>query len=297
MIEDFLPIIYLFVFIGLGLLSKIIFGEKKIFMGFIGYLSHFVYYILVPIVFFDVFSVRGLMIADLGIFGVSTTYVLVSIFALSIITRRFEEKVGKALIITSTFQNAVFLGFPVMILLYNDLSAAATYSLLLFIYHIVTAGLLSTGRGNIVGSIIRIPILYGFLSGTLIHYVVPSGIVDGLHVILSPSHPLLSYSAVYVLGSTIPLTTSIIRNSLSEILLIGIWRFIVSPIIHFILLMFLQLPQLYEAEIMVLSVMPPAVMNTVLARIYGWRPELVAGATMVHTFIGLIIVVGIVLLS
>ncbi len=285
-----MPIIYLFAFIFAGLALQLVLGKHKWFHNGVNLLSKFVYYVLVPVVFFDIFMARGLAIADAGVLLTVTIYVVVSVAGLMIGLRGLDDKRRKAVTITSTFQNAVFLGFPVVMIMFGDLTPAAMYSLVMFIYHLVTAGMLSTGKTNIARSVAGIPIIYGFSLGTLLHYTVDPSIVEPLHQLLAPTHPMLSYTAVFVLGASIPLNLSVITSSVREVVLIGLWRFIIGPLIHYLVMLLIDLPPLYEGEIMVLSFMPPAVMNTVLARIYGWEPEMVAGATMIHTFIGLIII-------
>ena len=173
-------------------------------------------------------------------------------------------------------------------IIYGDISAAAMYSLMMFIFQILISGLLATIKQNILKAILKIPIIYGFTIGIVIHYLF-SEIYGWISPILAPTHLMLSYGAVYVLGATIPLSIKPIAIHKIETLVIGLWRFLLSPIIHYTLIVLLELPLMYEAQIMVLSIMPPAVMNTVIARIYNWKPEMVA-STMLCTFIGLLIV-------
>ncbi len=296
MIEDFLPIIYLFMFIGLGLLGKIVFRGRDIYNRFVKYLSSFLYYVLIPVVFFNVFMKRGLEVADTGIFIIATIYVVVSVSSLLIFTRRMKRETRNALVITSTFQNAIFLGFPVILILYGNLQVAAMYSLVLFIYHIVVAGLLATGSSKIAKQVLRIPLLYGFTAGIIAHIVMDEELITSLSRILDPAGPLLSYSATFVLGATIPLKLNPVLQRRFEVVLIGIWRFLVSPAIHYAVLIITGLSWSIGEQILILSVMPPAVMNTVLARIYDWDPELVAGATMIHTFISLGLILAIIFL-
>ena len=64
----------------------------------------------------------------------------------------------------------------------------------------------------------------------------------------------------------------------------------VNPLIHYLVLLLLPVPPLYWKELMIISIMPPAVMNTVIARIYKWYPELVASITFVLTLVSLVLV-------
>ena len=289
LVEDYIPIIALFGFIGLGVLSKILLDKYNCFNKFIEYLSKVVYYILLSAVFLDTFASRGLELADANVAITTLIYVVISI-AILVNLRFLRDPISRrAVAITSTFQNSVFLGFPVLMIVYGDIGAAAMYGLMMFILQILISGLLAVAKQNLLKAILKIPVIYGFSIGVTMHYLF-SDIYQWMAPILAPTHLMLSYGAVYVLGATIPLSIKPIAIHKIEALIIGLWRFLISPIIHYILITILELPPLYEAQIMVLSIMPPAVMNTVIARIYNWKPEMVASTTMLHTFIGLLII-------
>ncbi len=284
--SGYLTIGLLMGFIGLGLLIKIVLGKIKLIDKAIHLFSKFLYFILLPLVFFDTFAKRGLVVADASIFTIAIIYVFVSVLALMKIPINSDHRIRNAMIITSIFQNNVFLGFPVLLILFNDIGAAATYSLVIFILHISTAGLLAASEENILISVAKIPIIYGFLGGTAVHYLLPS-IYPVLEPLLEPTHQLLSYGAVFVLGYTLPLTLRHVFIHKKCFAIITLWRFLVSPVMHYLMIILLPMPTLYKMEIMVLSFMPPAVMNTVIARIYGWEPEFVASSTLVLTLISL----------
>ena len=290
--SGYLTIGLLMGFIGLGLIVKIVLGKIKLIDKAIHLFSKFLYFILLPFVFFDTFAARGLIVADASILTIAVVYVIVSILALSKIFLEGDYRIRNAVIITSIFQNNVFLGFPVLLILFNDIGAAAMYSLVIFILHIVTAGLLAASEDNILVSVAKLPIIYGFLGGTLVHYLAPN-IYPYLRPFLAPTHPLLSYGAVFILGYTLPLTLKHVFLYKRCFMVISLWRFLASPVMHYLMLLFLPMPFLYRMEIMVLSFMPPAVMNTVIARIYGWKPEFVASSTLVLTLISLGIILAI----
>ncbi len=291
-----ITIIGLFLFIGLGVFTKYLFGKYKLVDQSIQFFSKIIYYIILPLVFIDTFAKRGLGLADISILIVSVTYVVTSIVVLSLIPLKKNGSLKKAVLLMSIFQNNVFLGFPVLLLLYNDISAAAMYSLIIFVLHISVAGLLAGGRESILYSVAKIPVLYGFISGTLIHYTIYKQYLS-IAYILSPFHTILSYGAVYVLGYTLPLTLGHVKEYMEALYITSIWRLGASPLIHYILLLLVPMPLLYYKEIMVLSFLPPAVMNTVIARIYGWKPEVVASITMILTLITLGIIPVIMLIG
>lgn len=183
-----------------------------------------------------------------------------------------------------------------LLIMFNDISAAAMYSLVIFILHITIAGLLAARRENILVSILEIPVIYGFIAGTIIHYTIYEQ-YQVLTPITAYTHSLLSYSAVYVLGYTLPLTLAHVKQYMKALYITGLWRFLASPLIHYTILLFLTIPNLYWKEIMILSIMPPAVMNTVIAKVYNWKPELVASITLILTLTSLIIIAAIILIQ
>jgi predicted permease len=287
--EPHITIAILFGFIGLGVLSRIFLRHIKLFDKLVHYLGWLIYYIILPLVFIDIFALRGLELADLNITLTAMIYIAISVLTLLKIPCDSDKRLRNAVVITSIFQNNVFLGFPVLLLLFNNISAAAMYSLVVFILHILVAGLLSVSHENLLVSIGKIPIIYGFSIGVLVHYTVYNEYLP-IAPYMNPLHSVLSYGAVYILGYTLPLTLGYVKTSVKASYIITIWRFLVSPIIHFALLTVFVLSELYWKEVMILSIMPPAVMNTVIARIYGWRPEFIASITFLLTLISMIMI-------
>lgn len=294
--DPIVTVFLLFGFIGLGVLSRVLMGKNKLFNLFMNVLNKFIYYILLPFVFLDIFASRGVELADINIALTAFIYVVISVIVLLKIPLNYDRGLRNSIVITSIFQNNVFLGFPVLLIMFNDISAAAMYSLVIFILHILVAGLLAARKENILVSILKIPIIYGFIAGTIIHYIIYEQYQAITHITIY-THSLLSYSAVYVLGYTLPLTLSHIKQYMKALYITGTWRFLASPLIHYTILSFLTIPNLYWKEIMILSIMPPAVMNTVIARVYNWKPELVASTTLILTLTSLIIITAIILIQ
>ncbi|NPA99371.1 MAG: transporter [Crenarchaeota archaeon] len=295
--QPVLTMILLFGFMGLGMLVRHTIGKYRLIDKAVHLFNMFIYYILLPAVYFDIFARRGIIVADLSIALVCLIYIFISFAVLfKIPTLKGEPEVRYGSIIISTFQNNVFLGFPVLLLLYGNIDAAATYSLITFIFNVLVPGLIGRKGENLLVKILKLPIIYGFAGGVLIHYGVP-WIYPYLAPLLAPTHNMLSFGAIFILGYTIPLTMKYIFVYKPQFLTVAFWRFIASPIIHYSLLHVFPMPPLYQAEIMVLSIMPPAVFNTVIARIYGWKPEFTASATFVLTMVSMAIVVGLLLLG
>ena len=279
----------LFIFIGLGVFTKYFLGRYWLIDRFVQVFNKIIYYVILPIVFVDTFAKRGLGLADLSILIITLAYIVISVVILFIVPLKKNGSLKKAVLITSIFQNHTFLGFPLLLILYNDITAAAMYSLIMFVSHISIAGILAGSKENILYSIAKIPVLYGFVFGILIHYTCYRQYL-AIEFVFSPFSTILSYGAVFVLGYTLPLTLGHVKEYIDALYITATWRLIASPLIHYILMLVVPMPLLYYKEIMFLSFLPPAVTNTVIARIYNWKPEVVASITMILTLVTLMII-------
>ncbi len=273
----------LFGLMGLGILLKYIAVKHfSILNYFIEFFTKILYYGLLPLLFFNIFYRRGLDIADANIFIIVSAYVLSSLGILWYMFRNLEEGVRKSLVTSSIFSNAIFLGFPILYFLYNDVTYASLYSLVLLSYNIAVGGLLGAEK-SIWKNIIKIPLIYGFLAGMLAHYYYPSIgeiLVTNTSSIVSS---LTTYGSIIIVGFSMPLTTHVIRRYWKLIFFQAIYRYTISPLIHYILLLVFPIPVQGFYQLLVEAIMPPGLINTVLARIHRWDYEYAASATLVLT--------------
>ena len=276
-------IVMLFGLMGLGMLLKYVSNKWfKWIEDLVDGFTKILYYGLLPLLFFNIFYSRGLDIADLKISIIVSLYVFLSIGLLWSTSRKLDPGLRKSLVTSSIFSNAIFLGFPILYFLYNDITYASLYSLVLLSYNIAIGGLLGAEK-NIVKSIAKIPLIYGFTAGVLAHYYVP-WIGDPLVAhIAEPVSKLTTYGSIIIVGFSIPLTTHVIRKYWKLILLQGFFRYTISPLIHYVLLLAFPIPVQGYYQLMVESMMPPGLINTVLARIHGWDHEYAASVTLVLT--------------
>jgi len=273
----------LFGLMGLGMILKLVSVKWfKPLDDIINYFTKILYYGLLPLLFFNIFYTRGLDLADANITLIVTIYVAASIGFLWALTRNLEPGLRNGLVLSSIFSNAIFLGFPVLYFLYNDITYASLYSLVLLSYNIAIGGLLGAEK-NIAKNIAKIPLIYGFIAGTLTHYLAPWLGETITPVIADPVSKLTTYGSIIIVGFSIPLTTHVIRRYWKLILLQGFFRYTISPLIHYILLLALPIPVQGFYQLIVESIMPPGLINTVLARIHGWNHEYTASATLVLT--------------
>lgn len=246
------------------------------------------YSLFFPIMFFNIFAERGLNLADASITILVLFYVALSLGILHTITRGLEPRVRNAVITTCIFPNVVFLGFPVLMALYGDITYASLYSLVMLVLNISVGGLLGVRRRGIIKAIIHLPILYGFIVGVIAHYTVEYMVIESmLAYTKGPVSIISTYGAAIVMGYSIPTTTMAVRRQLGLIGLQALYRFMVSPTLHILLSMLFILPLEACKQVLVESMMPPALTNTILARVHGWDHEYTAASTLTTTLTSL----------
>ena len=232
--------------------------------------TNLLYSLFFPLMFFNIFAERGLSLADLSITILVLSYTIISLAVLYMITRGYSGKLRNAVIVTLIFPNTIFLGFPVVMTLCGDITYASLYSLVMLVLNITVGGLLGMQRHGIVWSIIKLPILYGFVSGVIAHYVIGDTIITFMSFAKTLTSIISTYGAALVMGYSIPVSTTILSQYYKLIGLQIIYRFVISPLIHHTLTIPLTLPYNAYRQVIIESMMPPALINTILARVHGW---------------------------
>lgn len=247
-----------------------------------------IYYVLLPLLFTIIFSHRGLSLADLSITLVSILYAFLSITLLWLVAKNSKPEFKKAFVLTGTFQNTIYLGFPIVMIFCGNIDYAAMYALVLTILHLTTGGLLGGGE-SIFRKILSIPVLYGFVFGNILHYI-----VDEVHLVLlmfkSYISVVVTYGSAFIMGYALPLEYNLLRYYVKPVLVISVYRVTVSPLIHYVLSSLVYLPSEAFYQVFIESFMPPALTNIIIAKIYSWDQKLVSISTLISTFISLAIV-------
>ena len=102
-------------------------------------------------------------------------------------------------------------------------------------------------------------------------------IKDVLGVVVLSSFAIVGYSVLGVGGAVL--------NKL--LLWVLAWRLLISPLIHALLSAAAGLSGAWLATALIESIMPPATMNLVYARVYGFRVDIIAASIAVVTPISL----------
>jgi len=262
----------------------------------IDYLSKFLLFIAVPYLI-----MYGTLFTDLAkvstMIFVAASYTLiasVACFLMYFKVLRFEREIAGSLIYSSALLNAGFLPIPLITMLYGDPSPAAIYNAA---YNIVASvavpvigTLLKVGGGRpktleVLKGVITFPPAAALVAALVLKAFVGSYeapliltfIKDVLGVAVLSSFAIVGYS---VLG--------IEKAILNKLLWwIFAWRLLFSPLIHTMLSAAADLSGTWLATALIESLMPPATMNLVYARVYGFRTDIIAASIAVITPISL----------
>jgi predicted permease len=251
-------------------------------------LRAFVYVIfnaLIPLTFFTIFLGRGVKSLDAYTIFYFATFMAITHLSLKKLTRLNDP----ALEYLSIFPNSVFLGFPLVYTLFGRVYVAAVFGTLTVALNVILPEATYRGRRMAIKQLARSTALLGSLMGILAHYSL-GGVANTLYSTLAWSPPLLSYTATFTMGLRIPLELSGVKRLHRELALVGAYRFIVAPLLAYVVTLIAGFSELDRLELVAVSMTPPAVMNVVVAERFGWRAQEAALILAVHTVFFLLII-------
>lgn len=263
-------------------LAKSIFCIDEAFEKLVKLLADVTYYLLIPLAFFYTYSMRKLEVGDL----LTVLYFLLFTALMLFLLIRRGGSDGNAgyklgLFLASTFPNAVFLGFPVSLSIFGTIRVAAVFGLATLALNVLVPDFLSLRRIS-WRKAIGIPALHGFLAGVLVNSLGNPHITSAVSL-LSPVPMVLSYTATFLLGMRLSPSISATRESARFMLITSAIRFALAPLLAYVYSRALFIDRDTMLQLVVISSMPPAVLNTLIAERYGWRPELVSTSTFIIT--------------
>ena len=256
------------------------FTRRELFDAFTNLLTNAVYYLLVPLAFIYTFSTRSLAESDVLIVASFALYIAVAGLSFKYISRTWRDDVRNAALLTVLFPNAVFLGFPVSLALFGDVKIASILGLATLTFNVLIPDFIALKKIDLL-KILKLPALIGFLIGVFFNQLGhPGTYVSGL---LWWAPKILSYLATFVLGLRLQLggiTSDMVKKPL---LVTVLYRFIIAPVVAVCYALSVGFSWIESIQLAVVSGMPPAVLNTLMASKYGWRPDLVAYITFILT--------------
>jgi len=272
----------------IGSLFRRSFYDKSWFQPFSKGLIDFVYWILVPLTFIENFSRSGVS-RDLVIPLISSVLLIAIVWSAVRSSHCIADKnIEKGVILNSTIQNNLFVGFPVLYSLFGDATMSLYFGFIAFIFAVLLPDIMGRGRFT-AEALVKNPVIIGMILGSSVHYAFGQ-ISSYISSLLFWAPSALSYISIFATGLALQMNTEPIKKNLKAFLISFAFKFALNPAVNLLLLSLFSIPPLYRNEIIILSFMPPASFNTVMAMKYGWNPEFVASSSFAMTVISLIAV-------
>ncbi|MEM2896960.1 MAG: AEC family transporter [Candidatus Bathyarchaeia archaeon] len=232
-----------------------------------------------PMVFFALF---------ICIVGVSISLILVKCSSL-----RNEDK--GAIVLLSAFHNAIFLPFPIILSVFNDIAYAVFYAnasnmACLSIGAILGAyyGADNASSSETLISTIKFPPFLALLIALSI-IVLKIELFDGLAIALELAGKPTSYLMLILLGMQLPTEISF-SKFFTPLVIVAFVRFIVSPSIGVFLSSAFNLNEVAKGSLIIETSMPPALTNLVIISRYGLNVKMSSTIILLTTVISLIVI-------
>ncbi|MEM1705364.1 MAG: AEC family transporter [Thermosphaera sp.] len=278
--ESYLLILIILIAVIIKSIASKRFKNDKGLERFTSNLTNVVYYVLIPLAFIYTFSLRGVQTSDLLIIASFLVYLIIGSACFRLMARGWEAGEKNGVFLTSLFPNTVFLGFPISLALFGDVRVASVLGLATIALNVLVPDMMALGRFSVV-KLLKLPALIGFIIG--VTFNVLSSPTPYISYLLWWSPKALSYSATFVLGLRLPLQIQSLKGVGRPLFISAIYRFLLSPLVTGVFAFIVGLSTNDAIQLTIVSAMPPAVMNTIMASKYGWRPDIVAYVTFILT--------------
>lgn len=248
-------------------------------------ITDLVLYVATPALVFSYISRRHFVLTDFFLLGGAAVFVILGVGGLTFLVARLRRIEDRGLYLPSMFMNSAYLPFPLVLLAFGDvgLSRAILYFLIVSILQFSLGVYLVTFQKSLK-PILRFPILHAFAAALLVNFfkipipplvMVPFTMMGNLAITLM----------VFALGYKI---SDLQAHSLRLPLLASGLRILGGFLLGLLFVEVFGVTGLNRAVILLVSSMPSAVFNFVLAEKYRCSPDLVASTILVSTLAGLV---------
>jgi hypothetical protein len=248
-------------------------------------ITEVILFITAPCLVFDSLSQKGILWFDFMVISLSATVVvlggaLIAFLFLSLLRTTLTE-----LYLPIMFMNCGNLALPLCLLAFGEQGLRkgivyyVTVSLLTY-----TLGIFILSRQNSPWEALKIPLIYAFLLGltvSVFHYPIPEVIIRPIAMLGSITIPLMLFSLGYKLSH-------IRLNSLKMASAAALLRICGGFALGLIIVNLLGLSGVTGKIVLLVSIMPSAVINFVLAERYQGNSDLVASTILVSTLLSLV---------
>lgn len=205
--------------------------------------------------------------------------------------KRYDSKMISALILSTAFMNNGNFGAPVILFAFGE--KGFQYAVVILTMHTVmisTFGIYYAAKGkmDIKGSllsVIKIPMIWGSVAGILMSYFdvpVPENLNGAIELVADAAVPTIMLTLGMQLAEI-----KLSRLQWGKISLAVFVRLILSPIIAWGIVSFLQVDPLLERVMIISAAMPAAAITTMYALQYDSEPDLVSAITLISTLLSI----------
>ncbi|QYX44432.1 AEC family transporter [Bacillus inaquosorum] len=271
-------------------------GQKT--LGFdIQTLSKMSLYLMSPFLAFDTFYTNKLTMdyVYLSIFVLGLCLVLVLFVYFLSFFHKYPNQDRCAMILSSAFMNNGNYGTPVVLLVFGTAGLDTAVVLMVLqqlimstigMYYAAKGGSEEGGFKTVITRVIRMPVAYGALLGTilqLMHISIPKELMTGIELVGNAAIPTI----MIILGMQLALISfkNIEYRKISYSLLL---KLMVSPVIALGFTLILPVDDMTKQIMILVAAMPTAANTTLMAVQFNTRPEVVSSATFISTMLSIV---------
>ena len=265
-------------------------GNSDRFTSAVGLLN---IWVALPGLFFVIYAVRGILAADIGIVAFSFVFTFAMVSILLSVSKGMQADVRGAVVLNGAFVNAVNLPFPILQLMMGTYAYAATFAATTTALQVVVARLLQQRFGTAPekgtrASMARAVPLLAIGVGVLVHYWVwPSAPSSGLLGWADLAENALIATIFVHFGVALARSIAVKGKGLGlpsrPFLATALARTVIGPIIALLLALPLGMGSAVYLQMVFVATMPPAIVNTLISRVYGFDADSSAKWTTILT--------------
>lgn len=254
-------------------------------------------YLMLPFLTFDTFYSNELNIEYFYMF-LFTCLLALMMITLTVLFGFFikaDKTQMSAMLLGTIFPNSGNYGAPVAMFAFGAMGFQ--YAVIFMVIHAFlmnTVGIFIASYGSekttsikdSLMSVIKMPVLYGFLFGVLfqlLHIELPSTIQDGISLVGSASIPTVMLILGMQLAEIKPQ-----KFELKYVNTVTIFRMLISPLLAVVLVNFMPVNDMIKNVYILLAAMPIAANTTLLAVQFNVKPDLTSFTTLVTTLLSLV---------
>ena len=254
-------------------------------------------YLMLPFLTFDTFYSNELNIEYfyMFLFTCLLAFIMIILTVIFGLFIKADKTQMSAMLLGTIFPNSGNYGAPVAMFAFGAIGFQ--YAVIFMVIHaflINTIGIFIASYGSekttsfkdSLMSVLKMPVLYGFLFGVLfqlLHIELPSTIQDGISLVGSASIPTVMLILGMQLAEIKPQ-----KFELKYVNTVTIFRMIISPLLAVVLVNFMPVNDMIKNIYILLAAMPIAANTTLLAVQFNVKPDLTSFTTLVTTLLSLV---------